>query len=217
MARISVQNFHLKSEIQATISHLSNLYDVMVPKDYKGEMVNVSVAPSKAEVGKKYLVDNEHGIWQCRVNDHKWWHVGLALRDVGLKLIDLQDKSVSPELKLSNDAKVVKPLNVMDLLREEWIDWTKACDKKFENVTLSEENLKKFKNITKNMGSVEAEFQELRYTRRRYERSEKQGQRNQLVFSKVSTIDLFKNKIYHLQCLQAWSDIQTGNCQRKKY
>ena len=66
------------------------------------------------------------------------------------------------------------------------------------------------------MGSVEAEFQELRYTRRRYERSEKQGQRNQLVFSKVSTIDLFKNKIYHLQCLQAWSDIQTGTLPAKE-
>ena len=80
MKRISMQNFKFKSQIQKLIDDLNNLYEVWVSKDYKGDLINFSVNPSKSIIGKQHLRDNNQSraIWTCRVNDD-WWQLAAFL------------------------------------------------------------------------------------------------------------------------------------------
>jgi len=214
MKRISMQNFKFKSQIQKVIDDLNNLYEVWVSKDYKGDLMNFSVNPSKSIIGKQHLRDNNQSraIWTCRVNDDRWWHVGLALRDAGIKLLNVQIKSPrrrrKPEEKEGEekDDDVVKPLNVMDILRHQWIKWTMACGKTFENVKLSDAQHTTWKKLNRN-NEVEPVIDYLPYTKRRFEKSEEKGEKNQYKLSAISKINSFQNYIYEANCLQAWENI----------
>ena len=154
--------------------------------------------------------NQSRAIWTCRVNDDRWWHVGLALRDAGIKLLNVQIKSPrrrrKPEEKEGeeNDDDVVKPLNVMDILRHQWIKWTMACGKTFENVKLSDAQHTTWKKLNCN-NEVEPVIDYLPYTKRRFEKSEEKGEKPVQIVSYIE--NKFFKITYEANCLQVWENI----------
>ena len=222
----SFQQFKQAATVKQILSMFANLYESVVSPD--GELIQVDIKPQRDTVGCRAL---KH--FECRANDGRWWHVGLTMCKIAEQFAK-KSQVTSNILRMSSEASVrvsqrkrsakdqdhtvIRDSNFFcEILANEWINWTKTCGRYFEDVQLSEENAK-LMQMYKEDGTLITVADRLAFSRRRVERQmvrTTQGyEKLNYVISSISETERAANKVYHLECLKVWNQMQQGNVPR---
>ena len=219
----SFQQFKQAANVKQILALFANLYESVISPD--GDLVQVDTKPQRDTIGCRSLK-----YFECRANDDRWWHVGITLCKIaeqfarkGSVASNILRMSSEASARVSQQRRSINRQNHLlsrdanffsEIFANEWINWTKASGRYFEDVQVAEENAK-LMNMYKEDGTLVTTVDRLAFTKRRIQKEmvkTPQGyEKLNYVMSSISDAERAANKVYHLECLKVWKRIQIGN------